>query len=55
MVVMDNPSSHKSSTVVDARAWLLPPYSSDLNPSEMQWSCPKRATGVEPATFSLEG
>ncbi len=44
IVVMDNLSSHKRSTVVmlieqvGASVLFLPPYSPDLNPIEMMWS-----------------
>ena len=44
MVIMDNLSAHKNTSVVEliesagARAVFLPPYSPDLNPIEMMWS-----------------
>lgn len=44
IVVMDNLSSHKASSVVEAieqagaEVWYLPPYSPDLNPIELMWS-----------------
>ena len=44
IVVMDNLSSHKASSVaeaieaVGAEVWYLPPYSPDLNPIELMWS-----------------
>jgi transposase len=44
IVVMDNLSSHKASSIVEAieqvgaEVWYLPPYSPDLNPIELMWS-----------------
>jgi transposase len=44
IVVMDNLSSHKASSVVPAieavgaEVWYLPPYSPDFNPIELMWS-----------------
>jgi transposase len=49
IVVMDNLSPHKSSTIprllrdAGAELWYLPPYSPDLNPIELMWAKVKNA------------